>query len=170
MVFGTFHGQDSSIRSQIIICEGISIDGSYKELVEGAYTVPCLNISEISFEIDQLKNIWPYHNDVETVSLHDNRVSLLIGSDILDAHVPLAVHRPPKNVKGPYGIQTPFGWCCVGSVTSNDHINKMILSVSTPNEPDLQLNSLISRFWEIESFRTQPNVPPPISKEDQRTV
>ena len=60
----------------------------------------------------------PHLNDIETVTLQDNRVSLLFGPDIHEAHVPSAVRRPPKyylhqftfqNLKGPYGILTALG-------------------------------------------------------------
>ena len=152
LVFGTFHSQDPVIRSQILNFEICSIDGGHKESVERAKSVPSLNISRSPIDFNNLKKTWPHLSDVENVSLIDDRISVLNGADIPEAHVTIDVRRPPNHQKGPYGILTPFGWCCVESVSLNSCVNRQIFNVIVLQESFKQ-SGLAKRSVRIQPSR-----------------
>ena len=86
--------------------------------------------------------------------------------DIVDAHLPLKVRRPPLNVTGPYGLRIPLGWSIVGKVEGMSVGGENVGSLATA-VVNLELErSLIENFWSTESFGTQLQVKPLIPKSE----
>ena len=47
-------------------------------------------------------------------------VTVLIEADVQEAHLQLDSRAPPKGTVAPFGILTPFGWCCVGPIPEEE--------------------------------------------------
>ena len=156
LLFGTFNGIEM-VRSSMVSFKISAVDNSFTFEVNNAFAIPNLNASRKANNWDNIKNSWEKIYDIEWSSATVSEVTILIGSDIPDAHENLEVKKPSKGITGPRAIRTPFG-CLFGrtpDVGSHNLANALepirhIRMLRQPQDNDLEL--LIQKFWTFESL------------------
>lgn len=109
ITFGTFHGQDPIIETMKVNFNIRSLDDSFELLIHGASNVPTLNLSNRSYNLKIIQRRWPHLEDVKSSPINYGEVAVLIGAGAQEAHLQLDTRIPPKGIKAPVGILTPFG-------------------------------------------------------------
>ncbi|KFD47097.1 hypothetical protein M513_12007 [Trichuris suis] len=91
--------------------------------------------------------------------------------DIVEAHEQYRVLKPPYGVKAPRAIQTPFGWCIVGSMYGPSispcrahHVYRIGQTVQD------DLTNLVKYQWSIESLGIQKATTEMLSNDDKRAL
>jgi hypothetical protein len=109
---------------------------------------------------------------VKTPSINYGEVTVLIGAGTQEAHQHLDTRIPPKGTNAPYGILTPFGWCCVGMLPTkesrdNEEPVNQVFAIGAPIE---DLHNQVCKFWETDSLGTVPAIKPLMSDADSLAV
>lgn len=171
--FGTYHGQDPEVRIQKAKLTVSSRDGRlFLPLCVSA--LDSLNLSQRSINWPVAKRRWSHLQDLQLEAIKSDQIALLIGSDSQEAQLILDYRRPKKGIDGPLAVLTQFGWSVHGPIsTAQLHIpnKEETTSLHICNPPrESYLEELVHRLWSLESFGTQPNLKPLISKEDARAL
>nr|CAH0103284.1 unnamed protein product [Daphnia galeata] len=131
--FGTLHGIDPEFDSMQISVTIKSLDRSFEA---------------------ELSN----YKDIKFATLEEP--TILIGGGNQWLHLRMDERRPPNGINAPFGIRTPFGWTCVGELTSPSNT-----TTESPTE-ELLLRQ-VDKLWETDSFPIVTPVKPLESTEDQ---
>ncbi|XP_060665226.1 uncharacterized protein LOC132797503 [Drosophila nasuta] len=129
----------------------------------GSPTKPRLHIETSAFVIPQLAGKLPsfdmprtFLRDLPAIELADPhfyksaQIDILIGADILPSVI-LSGSRP--NICGSLlGQETVFGWILTGPVSQNVSTTVSAFSTRVALQADEQLDSLLSKFWEVEDI------------------
>ncbi|XP_062121681.1 uncharacterized protein LOC133835668 [Drosophila sulfurigaster albostrigata] len=129
----------------------------------GSPTKPRLHIETSAFVIPQLAGKLPSFNmprtflkDLPAIELADPhfyksaQIDVLIGADILPSVI-LSGSRP--NICGSLlGLETVFGWILTGPVSQSMSTTVSAFSTRVALQADEQLDSLLSKFWEVEDI------------------
>ncbi|KFD46767.1 hypothetical protein M513_12348 [Trichuris suis] len=152
---GTFHGIDPTFRSRKVKFQLRSLDDRHRFSADDALTVPNINVSQRSVDFTRLQNLWPHLKGIGLNAVGKDGVAVLLGMDIVEAHEQYRVLKPPYGVKAPRAIQTPFGWCIVGSMYGPSispcrahHVYRIGQTVQD------DLTDLVKYQWSIESLGT----------------
>ena len=172
VTFNTFHGEDPAIDTMTVNFLVKSVDESFEVSIYNASTVPRLNLSRRSFNLQALQRRWPHLAEVKSGSINYSEVTVLIGAGAQEAHQHLDTRIPPKGTTAPYGILTPFGWCCVGMLPTRESSNDddpigQVFAIGAPID---DLHTQVCKFWETDSFGTQPGLKPLMSDADQQAL
>jgi hypothetical protein len=172
ITFNTFHGEDPSIETMTVNFLAKSLDETFEVSIFNASTVPRLNLSRRSFDLQALQRRWPHLAEVKTPSINYGEVTVLIGAGAQEAHQHLDTRIPPKGTNAPYGILTPFGWCCVGMLPTkesrdNEEPVNQVFAIGAPIE---DLHNQVCKFWETDSLGTVPAIKPLMSDADSLAV
>lgn len=106
-------------------------------------------------------------------------MTILVGMDLQEAHLPLEVRRPLRGQPGPNGLLTPFGWCVVGRTFGAPGMSgNQILTVNHVSLSKDPLHEAFKRFCELESYglvkqsvlKFTPEVQRMIQKVEESTV
>ena len=168
MKFQTFEGNKPEIAVTSVDFILRSIDGTTSIKVKGAYSVPKLTIQKQTLDVNSARNTWPYLKDISIPQIDPEKVVVLIGMDVPQAHQELDVRRAEPISSGPIATLTPFGWCVSGPITfpgrnwSIPQINSLISEQS--------LNDQVEKFWDIDAMGTLPHVPDLLSDDDYKAV
>ena len=112
----------------------VSAPGSAKTFNVDAYTTPELNLDRSTLNWKKALETWPYLNEVPPPAPPNCDIAgLLIGMDVVSAHLQRRIISLPKGIDGPHAVQTDLGWCVIGPV----HRDFICLSteVFIPEEP-----------------------------------
>ncbi len=104
----------------------------------------------------------------------------MIGGGNQWLHLRMDERRPPNGINAPFGIRTPFGWTCVGELTSPSnsttvcrwrdkpllHIQKFCYNIQESPTEQLLLRQ-VDKLWKTDSFPIVTPVKPLESTEDQ---
>ncbi|XP_062138858.1 uncharacterized protein LOC133847691 [Drosophila sulfurigaster albostrigata] len=129
----------------------------------GSPTKPRLHIETSAFVIQQLAGKLPsfdmprtFLKDLPAIELADPhfyksaQIDVLIGADILPSVI-LSGSRP--NICGSLlGQETVFGWILTGPVSQSMSTTVSAFSTRVALQADEQLDSLLSKFWEVEDI------------------
>ncbi|XP_060665532.1 uncharacterized protein LOC132797770 [Drosophila nasuta] len=129
----------------------------------GSPTKPRLHIETSAFVIPQLAGKLPsfdmprtFLRDLPAIELADPhfyksaQIDILIGADILPSVI-LSGSR--SNICGSLlGQETVFGWILTGPVSQNVSTTVSAFSTRVALQADEQLDSLLSKFWEVEDI------------------
>ncbi|XP_060665574.1 uncharacterized protein LOC132797817 [Drosophila nasuta] len=129
----------------------------------GSPTKPRLHIETSAFVIPQLAGKLPsfdmprtFLKDLPAIELADPhfyksaQIDILIGADILPSVI-LSGSRP--NICGSLlGQETVFGWILTGPVSQSMSTTVSAFSTRVALQADEQLDSLLSKFWEVEDI------------------
>ncbi|XP_062127717.1 uncharacterized protein LOC133840077 [Drosophila sulfurigaster albostrigata] len=129
----------------------------------GSPTKPRLHIETSAFVIPQLAGKLPsfdmprtFLKDLPAIELADPhfyksaQIDVLIGADILPSVI-LSGSRP--NICGSLlGQETVFGWILTGPVSQSMSTTVSAFSTRVALQADEQLDSLLSKFWEVEDI------------------
>ena len=93
-----------------------------------AYTTPELNIRtrRSEWRADPIR--WSYLNGIQCPDVSDSEVTVLIGMNVVAAHLQLETRSPPVGRDGPHAIRTHLGWCLIGPISSKLEKTNSILS------------------------------------------
>ena len=162
----TIHGQDPDFGTRATSFTITSLDHLVTYEVERALIMAKLNVSDRKLNWPKEKMRWEHLKQLPVGAVDSTLIKILIGMDIVDAHLPLEVRRPPLNVTGPYGLRTPLGWSIVGKVEGMSVGGENVGSLASA-VVNLELERiLIENFWSTESFGTQLQVKPLIPKSE----
>ena len=126
--FRTFHGKDPSLKTRKVSFNIAPCDeDSFLQVVD-ARTVPNLNVSRRpTVRWSEAREKWKHLSDLPWHAMERSEVTVLIGMDVVDAHIQLEVRRPPTGVVAPHGVRTQLGWSVVGNAPSEalsvDHLH-----------------------------------------------
>ena len=130
-----------------------------------AYVLPKLNQYEqvLPEAVDVSK--YPHLQDLRFPEIDVKRVSILVGSNVPNAHLQREVRAPAEKNK-PYGYRYPLGWSIAGPLTDTRRKGASVNFISVGQHAD----NLIERFWKIEDYGTTKQGGKPLSVEDKRAL
>ena len=173
MQLGTFHGEDPTILIQRVDVKVKSRDETVSLQINDIIAVPSLNISSRKINWSKVKHSFTHLEELDLPAADSDKVTILIGMDVQEAHVITEIKKPHNNQDGPWAVRTPFGWMVRGpvplKVTSKLPVNLRINLIKTPAPLDT-LNELVHRFWEAETYSTNRPAPMAVSKDDERAL
>lgn len=114
--------------------------------LDNVWTVDKLSISSQSIPTDKDIASWPHLNGIEISCLEDKEVTILIGSDIPDAHWALEQRRGKRGQ--PYAIRTPLGWTVMGPLGTAECDDNV--SVNFLRRDDELLHQQVERMFTAE--------------------
>ncbi|XP_045023214.1 uncharacterized protein LOC123467324 [Daphnia magna] len=171
---GTFHGVDPEIKTTRVTFNIFPRDQSRTFTVKNAYAVPKLEVTSRKINWPALKHQWKHLNDLDFPFIDSNKVSVLLGSDVMRVHDVLDVRIPPEGIEAPDGIRTHFGWCLTGPVPTS------MLQPHDKSPPKIflgykhlvsqKLEDAVTQFWLTESFGVNSPAHPPMSHEDKKAL
>jgi hypothetical protein len=132
-------------ESQIVSLTLQSLTEDELITVGGAYTVRRLPYSTAPYIGPEELSKYSHLRDVDGLEHYDRRVGLLIGCDVLEAHVTLD-QRIGRNGE-PFATQTKFGWIVRGPLNSN--LSK-VRHVNCVGGQDVSLADCVAKFYELE--------------------
>ncbi|XP_057290783.1 uncharacterized protein LOC130613459 [Hydractinia symbiolongicarpus] len=129
--------------------------------IEKAWVVPDLNTPTKKRNIADLKEKYVHLKDIDIPTLHDDRVTVLIGIDTPSLHIQHD-YRVGKHNE-PVAVKTQLGWILFGGKNKNIFTNINRLETDT-----YDLTKAVERFWEIESYGTKPPLHPDLLTKDEK--
>ena len=57
---------------------------------------------------------WPHLAGIKFPCVNQDDVTVLVGIDVVGAHLDSKIRPPPPHLNGPAAFETPFGWCLGG--------------------------------------------------------
>uniref|UniRef100_A0A5S6QHU9 Peptidase A2 domain-containing protein n=1 Tax=Trichuris muris TaxID=70415 RepID=A0A5S6QHU9_TRIMR len=172
---GTFHGIDPLFRCRRVSFMLHSLDQRHKFEVDGALTVPTLNLTHRRVDFEGLRNNWPHLRGIDIIQAQHDDVSVLVGMDVVGAHEQFRILKSPMNINAPRAVQTPFGWCVIGRVSSNFRSpslspNSRLVCRITLNRQGEELAVLVQHQWSIESLGISQPHKEKLSPEDEKAM
>ena len=177
--FGTFDGKDPEFDSMKVSVTVKSLDRTFEANLKKVSTVPkgYLKLPCPLEELKEVRNRYPHLQDIKLAPIGEP--TILIGGGNQWVHLRLDERRPPEGTDAPFGILTPFGWTCVGEVSTASEtsnvcrsdkpllpIQKLCFSVQDSPTEDLLLRQ-VEKLWETESFPILSPSQPLESAEDK---
>ena len=124
-------------------------------------TIP-LKHTRLSKSLEQ----WPHLREVRFPEVERRKISILLGTNIQEAFVPLDVRRGNRNE--PLAIKSCLGWSILGGFSNlQSHSQGQVNLISSE---DVSLNDQLGEFWKIESYGTARSETKPLSVEDRRAL
>lgn len=114
------------------------------------------------------KRCWRHLQDVPCPDVSRKKISMIIGTNVPDAFVPLEVRRGGPH--DPIAIRSCLGFSLlsrVGDEPKQQHYDVHHIHITTD---DLTLNEQVEAFWNVESLGTQDHHYSPMSVEDKRAM
>ncbi len=94
----------------------VSLPGCPELFKVTACTTSELHINYRALNWDRAVAEWPYLAALPPPPPSDAKIQIIIGMDVVRAHLHREVIEPPPGVDGPIAIRTDVGWCYVGPV------------------------------------------------------
>lgn len=157
---------DKVIDSRCVSFTLSPADGYGEDIdVNEAYVLPRLNQSGqvLPETVDVSK--YPHLQDFKFPEVVVKRVSILVGSNIPNAHQQREV-RAPAEKNNPFGYRYSLGWSIAGPLTGRKRRDTAVNFISIGRQPD----DLIERFWKIEDYGTTKPGGKPLSVKDKRAL
>ena len=160
--FGTIK-DDEVLPTKIVDLQVSSIDDKFSLNIRNVYSLndELFNVPGQNVPINS-ESKWDYLRDIHFPEVQADQVQILVGADAPAALLPEEVRRGGTGL--PYASKTPLGWTLVG-VYDYDLITSNVLRIghTKVNESDVELDDLVKKFWETESFGTKANIQSPMS-------
>jgi hypothetical protein len=183
--FNTFHSADPMLSSREVNFD-VSAPHSDKKFNIDAYTTPRLNLDRSTLNWEKARRAWPYLNEVPPPAPPNCDIGLLIGMDVVSAHLQRRIISPPQGVDGPHAVQTELGWCVIGPVhrdficSSTDAITpeklqstscfSIVKPEALPNLSDDALHRMVRDFFKMESIGIQPAAEAMLTADEKRAL
>lgn len=129
-----------------------------------AYVLPKLNQSGQVLPETVHVSKYPHLQELNP-EVDVKRASILVGSNILNAHRQREV-RAPAETNSPYGYRYFLSWSIAGPLPGKRRRETAVNFISIGHQPD----DLIERFWKIEDYGTTKPGGKPLSVEDKRAL
>ena len=132
----------------------------------GAWAVKDLTIPLKHVSVRRRMGEWPYLRQVPFPEVARNKVSVLIGTNVQEAFIPLEVKK--GNPNEPFAIRSCLGWSILhGSVRCSDKHQFNLNHVSCE---EVSLSRQLEDFWRVESYGTEKRSQKSMSVEDLRAM
>ena len=133
--------------------------------IERVWTVERLPISERSIPTVDEINRWPHLHNIKFPKLDHGRVTILIGSDVPEAHWIFEERR--GRPKEPLAARTLLGWTLLGPVGNADNHEANVNFVHADQET---ITSQVERLYNAEFSESSGAVEKSMSVEDRRAL
>ena len=151
-------------KSRVVPLSVQSLVGDTETQVDNAFTVRSLPYEVAPIITAKVLAEYPHLIDVYPIDYHDRRVGLLIGCDLLDAHI--SMEQRVGNSHQPFATRTPFGWIVRGSFDSKPTNVRSINSLGVTEE---SLAECLAKFYELE-FKDEFPCKKGLSVEDDEAI
>ena len=132
----------------------------------GAWAVKDLTIPLKHALVRKRIGQWPHLRQVPFPEVSTNKVSVLIGTNVQEAFIPLKVKRREPNE--PLAIRSCLAWSILaGSVSCSDEHQFNLNHVSCE---EISLSCQLEDFWRVESYGTEKQSLKTMSVEDHKTM
>ena len=118
--------------------------------VNSAWAVKDLTIPLKHARLSRSLEQWPHLQEVRFPEVEKRKISILLGTNIQEAFIPLDVRKGNRNE--PLAIRSCLGWSILGGFSNVQFPNKGQLNLSSGE--DVSLNDQLEEFWKIESYGT----------------
>uniref|UniRef100_A0A5S6QAN9 Peptidase A2 domain-containing protein n=1 Tax=Trichuris muris TaxID=70415 RepID=A0A5S6QAN9_TRIMR len=170
---GTFHGSDPILRCGRVNFKLHSLDERRTFEVNDALTVPALNVAHRRIDFARLRKNWPHLCDIDPDALRYDDVMVLVGMDIVEAHEQHRILKPPKGVRAPHAVLTPFGWSIISRLPalhqnllpSSTKIHNLTVSIA-----DEDLTTLVKDQRSVESLGIRKTDQEILSPDEERAM
>ena len=142
-----------------------SLDRSFEAQLSEVSTVPkeYLRLPRPLEELKEVRDRYAHLRDIKFATLGEP--TILIGGGNQWLHLRMDERRPPDGINAPFGILTPFGWTCVGELTSPSNativcrwrdkpllpILKFFYNIQESPTEELLLRQ-VEKLWETDIF------------------
>lgn len=185
--FNTFHSSDPYLHSREANFE-VAIPGSSEFFNVDAYTTPELNLDRSTLNWKLAKEKWPYLAGLPPPAPPDCDIGVLIGMDVINAHIQREIISPPPGMEGPYAVRTDLGWCFIGPVhqdyvCSSSELKRdyepsspsqscfsIVRPEVTPGMSDEALHNLVLDYFKVESVGTRKSTSPMLTAAERRAL
>ena len=145
-----------------------SVDANEDEFipVDSAWAIRDLAIPLKHTEVLKDVTRWPQLQYVPFAEVERKKVSVLIGTNIHEAFVPLEMRRGSRDE--PFAIRSYIGWSVLGGACKG-----VLGNASNTNQVtnmDTVLDEQLQRFWKVESYGADMPTSKPMSVEDKRAM
>lgn len=154
--------QESS-KSHFLYVQGLN----QKDCIEIPNALSVKDLSVVRSCIPTTKDFenWRHLNGIEIPELDNPEVTILIGTDVPEAHWKLEERRGKR--KEPYAIRTPLGWSVAGPVGPSSKFNASSYFIRKEDE---FLGETVTRMFEMDFSETSYGQSAPMSIEDQKAL
>lgn len=142
-----------------------AIDGDECIEIPHVWAVPNLPIQNQGMPTKSDLSKWSHLKGIEFPQLDDKRITLLIGSDVPEAHWIIDQRRGKK--KQPYAILTPLGWTLMGPIGSVGHSSGEVNFIRVSDE---KLRQRVEKMFLMDFSEHQMNKGLSSSLEDKRAL
>ena len=132
----------------------------------GAWAVKDLTIPLKHTSVRKRIGQWPHLRQVPFPEVARNKVSVLIGTNVQEAFIPLEVKRGEPNE--PFAIRSCLGWSILGGSFSCSDKHQFNLNHVSCEE--ISLSRQLEDFWRVESYGTEKQSLKSMSVEDHKAM
>ena len=122
--------------------------GRSEVTVRDAWAIRDLTIPLKHVAVQRKKEHWPHLRQVLFPELQRKKVSVLIGTGVQEAFIPLEVRK--GNPNEPFAIRSCLGWSIVGSCSGERTKRQFNIN----KEEEVTLSRQLENFWRVESCGT----------------
>ena len=145
-----------------------SVDAGEDEgiLADSAWAIKDLSIPLKHTEVLKEGTSWPHLQQVPFPEVERKKISVLIGTNIHEAFVPLEVRRGSRDE--PFAIRSCIGWSVLGGACKG--VLGDAANINHVTTIDCVLDEQLQRFWKVESYGAEIVTSKPMSVEDKRAM
>ncbi|XP_028416927.1 uncharacterized protein LOC114541139 [Dendronephthya gigantea] len=141
------------------------LDGSENVDITRAWTVSNLPISKRSIPTAGDVSGWSHLDGIVFPELENENVSIIIGSDVPEAHWVLEQRRGQR--KEPYAVRTPLGWTLMGPIGTE---TEQGFQINFIRKEDNTLQEQVERMFRMDFSESDFHLGKGMSFEDQRAL
>jgi hypothetical protein len=142
-----------------------NLNGEESVDISRAWTVNKLPVSKRCIPTTQDVSRWSHLEGIEFPELKNQNVTLIIGSDVPEAHWALDQRRGRR--KEPYAVKTLLGWTLLGPVETE---TRREFDVHFINRGDTDLQRQIERMFQMDFNETHATSATEMSVEDRKAL
>ena len=157
--------QEQGVKVEFKIAP-VNGEGEQEIKVKSAWAVKELTIPLKHTKLSKSANQWPHLQGVPFPEVERNKISVLLGTNIQEAFIPLEVRKGKSNE--PLAIKTCIGWSILGG-TSNRQTDERF-NLNHISGEDVNLERQVEEFWKSESYGTEKPEGKSMSVEDHEAV
>ena len=154
---------EESSKSHMLFVQGVN----EKECIEipNALSVKDLSVARSCIPTKKDMKQWRHLEGIDIPELEDPEVTILIGTDVPEAHWKLEERRGRR--KEPYAIRTPLGWSVAGPMGSTSRFEANSFFIRKEDE---YLNDSVKKMFEMDFSESAYGPPVSMSLEDQKAL
>lgn len=155
--------QESGMKVEFKIS---SLDDQRAINVSSAWAIKDLEIPLKHTKTLETVDRWPHLKGVPFPEVERKKISVLIGTGVQEAFIPLEVRQGKSNE--PFAIRSNLGWSVLGGASKGRPCEKLCSNYICGE--DVTLGHQLEEFWKVESYGIQKTEIEPMSVEDKRAM